>query len=348
MKRLIFLLPFVLLLFRSPQSAFAQDIQGQKPVMLIGDTFQFTPGTWATYTLHDKTEDTYYTMTMSILESVRKNGKDAAWMEIEIETDKELVVTRLLAEKTKAGPGEMFEVIVYIHGMKPFSIPSSWLKDEEKKVGDFKVSQVQSRVAQRSIRFGGYPLDVFDVDAVDEKGAPVAATVSLAIAPLGILMADTKEMAMYLEDWGTGARTRVVGKPVGFIEWTIGLVGQGMAGEDIEMKPRPQRAWDVTGAWEEADGPCAGSRWTLGGVSLAAAAVGADSRCEGRTAPVAQAASPRWKTDKVLTFSLPGRGPAASRLSIAFTSATRAIVMFTDARGRQALATLRKAGPKLE
>lgn len=348
MKRLIFLVPVVILIsLFLPQPVCAQEVQGQKPVMLIGDTFQFTPGSWATYTLYDKAEDAYYTMTMSILESVRKNGKDAAWMEIEIETDKELVVTRLLTEKTKAGPGEMYEVVVYIHGMAPFTIPEKWLKDEEKKVGDFKVSQVQSRVAQRSIRFGGYPLDVFDVDAVDEKGAPVAATVSLGVAPIGILMADTKEMAMYLEDWGTGARTRVVGTPVGFIEWTIGLVGKGMAGEDIEMT-RPQRALDVSGSWEEADGPCAGSRWTLSGASLAPATVGADSRCTGRTAPVAQAANPRWKTDKLLTFSLPGRGPDASRVSIAFGSATRAVVMFTDANGRQALATLRKAGSKLE
>lgn len=347
MKRLIFLFPAVILLF-TPQPVCAQEIQGQRPVMLIGDTFQFTPGSWATYTLHDKAEDTYYTMTMSILESVRRNGKDSAWMEIEIETDKELVVTRLLTEKTKAGPGEMFEVVVYIHGMTPFTIPSSWLRDEEKKVGDFKVSQVQSRVAQRSIRFGGYPLDVFDVDAVDEKGAPVAATVSLGVAPIGILMADTKDMAMYLEDWGTGAKTRVVGTPVGFIGWTIGLIGKGMAGEDVEMKPRPQRALDVSGSWEEADGPCAGSRWTLGGASLAPATVDADSRCAGRTAPVAQASNPRWKTDKVLTFALPGRGPDASRVSIAFHSATRAVVVFTGPDGRQALATLRRTGPRLE
>jgi hypothetical protein len=329
-------------------SGFAQEVSGQKPVMLIGDTFQFTPGSWATYTLHDKTDDTYYTMTMSILESVRKNGKDCAWMEIEIETDKELVVTRILTEKTRIGPGEIFEVIVYVHGMTPFTIPQKWLKDEEKKVGDFKVGQVQSRVAQRTIKFGGYPLDVFDVDAIDEHGDPFAATVSLAIAPIGILMADTKDMAMYLEDWGTGARTRVVGKPVGFIAWTFGLVGKALSGADIEMKARPQRALDVGGAWEEADGPCAGSRWTLSGASLTAATVGADSRCDGRTAPMAHATSPRWKTDKVLTFTLPGRGPHVNRVSIAFSSATRAVVMFTDPNGRSALATLRKAGTRLE
>lgn len=347
MRRLSFLLPVVLLLL-FPLPVAAQEVAGQKPVMLIGDTFQFTPGAWATYILYDKTEDAYYTMTMSILESVRKNGKDCAWMEIEIETGTELVVTRILTEKTKAGPGEMFDVIVYVHGMAPFTIPQKWLKDEDQKVGDLRVSQVQSRVAQRSIRFDGHPLDVYDVDAADEQGAPVAATVSLGIAPIGILMADTKDMAMFLEDWGTGARTRVVGRPVGFLAWTFGLIGKGLAGEDIEMKPRPLRTLDIGGAWEEVDGPCAGSHWTLGGVSLSPSTVSAGSRCDGRMTPATKGADPRWKTDTVLTFGLPGRGPGAGRVSIAFTSATRGVVMFTDARGRQALATLRKAVTRIE
>ena len=74
MQRLILLLMIVLL---APLPMSAQAIARQKPVMMIGDSFQFIPGSWATYTLHDKKEDTYYTMTMSILESVRKSGGTA-------------------------------------------------------------------------------------------------------------------------------------------------------------------------------------------------------------------------------------------------------------------------------
>jgi hypothetical protein len=71
-----------------------QEIKGQRPVMMIGDAFQFNQGSWATYTLHDKRDDSYSSMTMSILESVRRGEKDCAWMEVEIETENELVVTR--------------------------------------------------------------------------------------------------------------------------------------------------------------------------------------------------------------------------------------------------------------
>ena len=32
----------------------ADEIQGQKQMVVIDGTFQFIPGTWATYTVHDK------------------------------------------------------------------------------------------------------------------------------------------------------------------------------------------------------------------------------------------------------------------------------------------------------
>jgi len=100
-----------------------QEIKGQRPVMMIGDVFQFNEGSWATYTLHDKKDDSYYSMTMSILESVQRGQKACAWMEVEIETEKELVVTRFLTERTKTGPGDLFEAIVSVYGLDPFSIP---------------------------------------------------------------------------------------------------------------------------------------------------------------------------------------------------------------------------------
>ena len=342
MKRAIFLLSLVLL---APPPVFAQQqIAGQKPVMMIGDTFQFIPGSWATYALHDKKEDTYYTMTMSILESVRKNGKDCAWMEIEIETDKELVVTRILTEKTKNGPGEVLEVIVYIHGFTPFSIPEKWMKGEDQQVAEFKVGQVKQRVNQRTITFGGRQLDVIEVDAVDESGTPIAATASMGITPIGVLYAETTEIGMYLEDWGMGAKTRVVGKPQSFYMWLLSQIGGSLAEAEAKTQPRPQRQLDIAGAWQEMDGPCAGSRWGFTGAFPTAARVDADSRCGDQRAPAALAANSRWAMDKIVTLSLAGRGPVNSRVSVIFNSPTRAVIAFTDRNGRAALATLRKSG----
>lgn len=344
MKRLILLLPLVL--FVAPP-LWAQQIAGQKPVVMIGDTFQFTPGTWATYFMHDKTEDTYYTFTMSILESVRKNGKDSAWMEVEIETDKELVVTRFLTEKTKNGPGDLFEVIVYVYGFAPFTIPQKWLKDDDRHVGEFKVGHVQKRVSQRTITFAGQRLEVIEMDAIDDNGTAIAATASLDVAPIGVLTVDTKDVGMYLETWGTGAKTRIVGRPQSFFVWMMGQIGSAFSGDDVAIKPRPQRNFDVAGSWEEMDGPCAGSRWAIAGAFPAAARIDADSRCEGQTSPVARATNASWRMDKLLTLSLPGRGPNNSRVSVVFSSATRAVVAFTDRNGHPAQATLRKGGVRM-
>ncbi len=342
MKRLIFLLLVVLL---APLPVFAQQqIAGQKPVMMINDTFQFIPGSWATYAVHDKKEDTYYTMTMSILESVRKNGKDCAWMEVEIETDKELVVTRILTEKTKNGPGAVLEVIVYIHGFTPFTIPQKWIKGDEQQVAEFKIGKVQQRVNQRTITFGGRRLDVTEVDAIDESGTAIAATASVDITPIGVLYAETTDVGMYLEDWGMGAKTRIVGKPQSFYVWMVSQVGSALADAEAKTQPRPQRQLDVAGTWEEMDGPCAGSRWVFAGAFPTAARVDADSRCGGQTSPVARAVNSRWAMDKVMTLSLPGRGPDNSRVSVVFSSATRAVVAFTDRNGHAALATLSKGG----
>ena len=341
MKRLIFLLSLVLL---APPPALAQQIAGQKPVMMIGDTFQFIPGSWATYALHDKKEDTYYTMTMSILDSVRKNGKDCAWMEIEIETDKELVVTRMLTEKTKNGPGEVLAVIVYIQGFTPFTIPQKWIKGDEQQVAEFKVGHVQQHVNQRTITFGGRQLDVTEVDAIDDSGTKIAATASVGITPIGVLYADTPDVGMYLEDWGMGARTKIVGQPESFYLWMIGQVGGALSDAKVKTQSRPQRQLDVAGMWEEMDGPCAGSRWVFAGAFPTAARVDADSRCGGQASPAARAANARWAMDKIVTLSLPGRGPDNSRVSVIFRSPTRAVVAFTDRNGRAALATLRKSG----
>lgn len=341
MTRAIFLLSVILL---SPTPVSGQQIAGQKPVMMVGDTFQFIPGSWATYALHDKTDDSYYTMTMSILESVRKNGKDCAWMEIEIETDTERVVTRILTEKTKNGPGEILDVVVYIHGFTPFTIPQKWMKGEEQQVAEFRVGHVTQRVNQRTVTFGGRTLDVVEVDAVDDKGTAIAATASLGITPIGLLYAETTDVGMYLEDWGMGATTRVVGTPQSFYLWLASQIGSSLADAEAKTQPRPQRHLNVTGTWEEMDGPCAGSRWVVAGTFPTAARVDADSRCGGQALPMARAVNARWAMDKILTLSLTGRGLDNSRVSVIFTSPTRAVVAFTDRSGRAAIATLRKGG----
>jgi hypothetical protein len=321
--------------------AAGQSIKAQKPVMMIGDVFQFNEGSWATYTLHDKKEDTYYSMTMSILESVRRNGKDCAWMEVEIETEKELVVTRFLTEKTKTGPGDLLAAIVGVYGMEPFSIPQKMMKDANKQVPPLQVGHVVKRVEQKRLSFDGESLDVWSVEAADPKGAPISAMVSLGVAPIGVVMADTDEISMYLEAWGGDARTHITGTPMGFMEWILSQVGKGMAGQEIGMKERPQRAWDVAGMWREFEGPCAGGSWAV------TARIDGQSRvtvprCEG--APrvlVSEGTAPRWRSDRVVVLTGPG-GAGSATSTLIFVAPSRAVVWYTTADGRPVFATLRK------
>src|SRR5664279_3552061 len=92
-------------------------IKGQKPMMVIGDVFHFTPGAWATYSIHERVHNERYRMYIATLQKTERNGKPCSWMEVEVTPEKAGVITsRFLVEETKDGPGELFEVIVQIKG----------------------------------------------------------------------------------------------------------------------------------------------------------------------------------------------------------------------------------------
>ena len=50
--RLVAALLVVLIAF--PGLSAAQDIKGQKPVLILDGAFRFTPRSWASYVIHDK------------------------------------------------------------------------------------------------------------------------------------------------------------------------------------------------------------------------------------------------------------------------------------------------------
>ncbi len=118
--------------------ALAADVQGQKPVMFVGDTFQFVPGAWASYYIYDKTKNEHYVMQMATLERGKQDGKQCSWMEIEVLPESgPAVVTRMLTEETKQGPGALLDVIVQVKGYSPFTVPKKYYEGENKEVGEF-------------------------------------------------------------------------------------------------------------------------------------------------------------------------------------------------------------------
>ncbi len=212
------------------EGAFCTDIEGQRPLMIVGDTFRFTPGAWSDYLVHDRARKEYYRMTIATLERVIRDGKPCSWMEIGVTPEKDPpVVTRLLVEETKTGPGEIREVIVQVRGYEPFTVPESFYRGEEKDVGNFRGTAVAKRIDRRVIPVAGRSVRAWDVEAVDAAGDVTTALVSEEVAPIGVVLAESPQADMVLSDWGTGAKSRIEGTPVNFYVWLMMQMGGALA-----------------------------------------------------------------------------------------------------------------------
>lgn len=206
-------------------------IPGQKTLILIDETFRFISGSWAAYDIRDKTKNETYRMTISVLERVERKGKPMSWMEIEVETPgNPRVVTRLLAEETREGPGELEEVIVQPEGYAPFRVPRRFFdkKGKDDEVAAVAPARVVKRVERRRLTRQGRQIEVIEVEAEDAAGKPLKAEVSEEVAPIGVCHAENSEIAMELADWGMGAKTRVSGTPRNFYLWVFEQIGKGL------------------------------------------------------------------------------------------------------------------------
>jgi hypothetical protein len=300
----------------------AQDIKGQKPVLIVDGAFQFTPRSWGSYIIHDKEKDEYYLFTMSVLDDETRKGKIGTWIEIDIDTFKERVVTRALAEKGPAGPGELMAAIVWVEGLKPFSVPEKYLTGADQEVGQFQVTQVPKRVESRSFTHDGQTLNGFLAEGVDPKGGVTRALVSMDIAPMGLVWADTPEMEIFLDDWGGGAATRIKEKPIGMFAWIMDMVSRGLSGEDVAIPERKFPPLRIDGTWSERDDACAGSRWTIGSAGQAAAA---NWRCGDATGGGALQGLV-WKTPRIMTGRLAGEN-RRGQAQLMFVSDSRAVLV---------------------
>jgi hypothetical protein len=210
----------------------AAEIKGQRPMMIVGDTFQFTPGAWASYFIHDREKKEYYKMYIATLERLNREGKACSWMEVGMTPEKDpAVVTRFLVEETRSGPGEILDVIVQVKGYSPFTVPKSFYSGEatDKDVGNFQGAAVSKRIARRIIPIGGRTVNAWDVETVDAKGSTMDALVSEEIAPIGVIMAESPLFGMYLSDWGGGAKSKMEGTPVNFYVWLMMQMGGALS-----------------------------------------------------------------------------------------------------------------------
>ncbi|MBM9536229.1 hypothetical protein [Desulfobulbus alkaliphilus] len=226
--------PLILLAFMAfqPWIEAGEQIPGQKPMPFIEGAFQFTPGAWADYVMYDKTKQQGYRMRFATLTREYRQGRTHIWMEIGIEIpDQPRVATRILAEETTAGPGEIREVIVQMDGHKPFNVPKSFLKDSGKEVGRLQPFMREEKPERRTVTRNDRSFDVWHVQAVDAQGLRMTAEVSEFLPPLGIYRADTAEINMRLVDHGLGAKTAIQGEPMSLWLWIMDQVGSAFSTE---------------------------------------------------------------------------------------------------------------------
>jgi len=216
----------------APAAMAEQDpMQGQTPVPMMGSEFRFVPGTWGMYKLTGTGDTPESKMVFSVLDEVKQRKGKAYWMEIEVYTnDQPAVVTRVLVPDTGEGPGDALKAYVQIIGYRPFEVPRKYLKPNPKKkqeqVGQFLKYDLAGTPKEKTIQWKGRSLKATTVDATDAQGNPTTVTISMEAPPLCIVKLDSPEAKMELLDWGTGAKTKIVGKPVGLWRWVWGVAVQ--------------------------------------------------------------------------------------------------------------------------
>jgi len=211
----------------------ADEIQGQKQMVVIDDTFQFIPGTWATYTVHDKQKNEEYEMTFSVMEDGNMSDGACSWMEVVVKMKQTpTVVTRFLARKTKQGPGEVLEAIVQMEGYTPFTVPHNFLTGEDAEVGQTLTYHLAKKVRKKSVNFQNRKISLWLVEAISDDQQAIQAWVSEELPPMGIFKIDTSEVGMYLDDWGTGAQSEVTGTPMNFYLWITSQISKALIDEE--------------------------------------------------------------------------------------------------------------------
>jgi len=211
-----------------------QTIPGQKQFIVIGDSFRFVEGSWASYKIFEKAKSQEYTMQITILERPVKKGKLLRWMEIAVDMpDQPGVVTRILAEETPQGPGELNDVIVQVAGYSPFRVPKKYYRDPKNlQAGRVQPAVTKKRLNRCDADCGGQIISAWELEAEAADGTPLKAVVSEEVPPIGVCSAENSDITMRLTAWGSGAKTAIHGSPRSFTLWILEQLAEGLSKEE--------------------------------------------------------------------------------------------------------------------
>lgn len=200
----------------------AAQIAGQEPLLTVSGSFCFVDRAWSQYTVTPTAPAGSYRLWVATFSAVPLAGRPRWWLETVVDPDEgPAVVTRALVDETPDGPGSPIEVIVQVTGKAPFKVPRKYFRRDGAEAAKVSIASQVERGPERIARVHERDIPVVDVAATVADGSTVAAMVSTVVAPLGIVEAETPDVRMQLEDWGTDAHSRIDGKPVSFFRWVM-------------------------------------------------------------------------------------------------------------------------------
>jgi len=212
---LIFVFSFFLLV--KINCGCCQHLPKQPSIPIINNAFQFINGSWASYIIFDQKKFTYSYMDIAIRENEQCSyPHGCAWMELRVQIENQPpVVTRLLVEKSKNGPGKIKKMAVWIKGYKPFWIPDSFLKEEKRpsfqNQNDYRI--VTSKIGKL---FG----KIIKISKVSFNGKGIA-YLSPNVPPIGLLILEDPKLNMYLRQFGMERTSWLPEEPVSFNWWIM-------------------------------------------------------------------------------------------------------------------------------
>ncbi len=182
--------------------------------------FDFLEGAWSSYSINSISEGREFEFKISVLEAGSYRRRDGRWLEVKISSESlPAVLTRILAEETPSGPGEILQAVVQVEGTDPFTMPLSFLKGGQEP--RFKTVAAPPDAERADIIWNGKEIDVIRAEGEDEDGNPFKIVLSSDAPPLSVVYFESAEIMMSLMDLGSGAVTEITGRPRSFFPWLI-------------------------------------------------------------------------------------------------------------------------------
>jgi hypothetical protein len=215
MRRVLHLVMALMLLGRIGTSAARREHD------VLEDTFQWVPGAWAEYELIQGATNAPVRFRMAITGLDTSTVPSEAWVEVGIgPTNGAMLVTRMKVEVANSGPGEPLEAVMQFPGSDPIAVPRKHLKSG--KTSGTAASRWTSTAVHptwSNITWMGRELIATEITATNSTGARSRVLVSSNAPPLCIVSACSSNREMRLVEWGSDAKSAIIGEPVGLMRW---------------------------------------------------------------------------------------------------------------------------------